>query len=197
MRILIVDDDKDICQLIVKILKEKNLDLDLEVEFSISRAKKKIDGLFFDVIICDLVFSSGTGIDLLKYKNKVSSESFFILLTGYGSGKVAIEALQLGAFDYISKPFKNIELSMCIDKALESRSGLIEQEALKKVVNVQTDKGFIFKSKKMEEMVVLADKVAESEADMILIEGPTGSGKEVLAKYIHNKVTGSISISLR
>ncbi len=186
MRILIVDDDKDVCQLIVKILKEKRDDLDIEVAFTLTEAEKRMDDIFFDVIICDLVFPSGTGIDLLKYKNRVSLDSFFILLTGYGSGKVAIEALQLGAFDYITKPFKNIELSMCVDKALESKKSIIEQEALKKVVNVQKNEGFIFKSQKIEEMVTLAEKVAKSEVDMILIEGPTGSGKEVLAKYIHN-----------
>lgn len=182
MKILIVDDDRDICQLIAKLLSPKSI----EIALTLPDAKKKIDENFYDIIISDLVFPSGTGIDLLRYKNKVSADSLFILLTGYGSGKVAIEALQLGAFDYITKPFKNIELTMCIDKAVESRKAIIEQEALKKVVSVQKNEGFIYKSKKMEEIVQLAEKVAKSEVDIILIEGPTGAGKEVLAKYIHN-----------
>lgn len=185
MRILVVDDDQDICQLIAKILSQKKIDI--EIAFSLSQARQKIDENFYDIIICDLVFPSESGIDLLKYINKVSPDSFFILLTGYGSGKIAIQALQLGAFDYILKPFKNVELSMCVDKAIESRKFIIEQEVFKKAVNVQKDGGFIFKSKEIEEIISLATKVAKSEVDIILIQGPTGSGKEVLAKYIHNK----------
>jgi len=185
MRVLIVDDDQDICQLIAKILNPKKLDI--EVSHTLADARSRIDENFYDIIVCDLVFPSGSGIDLLKYKNKISHDSLFILLTGYGSGKVAIQALQLGAFDYITKPFKNVELSMCVDKAIESRKFIIEQEVLKKAVNIQKDGGFVFKSKKIEEIVTLADKVARSEVDIILIEGPTGSGKEVLAKYIHSK----------
>ncbi len=182
MKILIVDDDEDICQLIAKLLHRK----DIEIVYNLPDARKRIDENFYDIIICDLVFSSGCGTDLLDYKNKVSPDSFFILLTGYGSGKVAIDALQRGAFDYITKPFKNIELTMCVEKAVESRKAIIEQEALKKVVSVQRNEGFIYKSKEIKELVDLATKVAKSEVDIVLIEGPTGSGKEVLAKYIHN-----------
>ncbi len=185
MRVLVVDDDQDIGQLIAKILLGKKVDI--EITFSISEAREKIDKNFYDIIICDLVFSSESGMDLLKYKNQVSPDSLFILLTGYGSGKIAIQALQLGAFDYISKPFKNVELSMCVDKAVESRKYIVEQEALKKVIDIQKDGGFIFKSKKIQEIISLAEKVAKSEVDIVLIEGPTGSGKEVLAKYIHSK----------
>ncbi len=185
MRVLVVDDDKDICQLIAKILRGKKINI--EIIFSISEAREKIDENFFDIIICDLVFPSESGMDLLKYKNQVSPDSLFILLTGYGSGKIAIQALQLGAFDYISKPFKNVELSMCVDKAVESRRYIINQEALKKAVDIQKDGGFIFKSKKIQEIITLAEKVAKSEVGIVLIEGPTGSGKEVLAKYIHSK----------
>ncbi|MBU1077550.1 MAG: sigma-54 dependent transcriptional regulator [Spirochaetes bacterium] len=182
MKILVVDDDQDICELISKMVYPRAAD----IAYSLDEAKKKIDENFYDIIICDLVFPKGTGVDLLKYKNEVSLDSIFVLLTGYGSGKVAIEALQLGAFDYITKPFKNIELTMCIDKAAESRKALIEQEALKKVISVQKNEGFIYKSKKIDEIVSLAEKVARSEVDIILIEGPTGVGKEVLAKFIHN-----------
>jgi DNA-binding NtrC family response regulator len=109
------------------------------------------------------------------------------MLTGYGSAKVSIQALQLGAFDYITKPFKNIELSMCVDKAVESRNYSNEQDALKKLIAIQKDVGMIYKSEKMKDLMDLADRVAKSEVEIILIEGPTGSGKEVMAKYLHSR----------
>ncbi len=182
-KILIVDDEQEICDIITKVLSAENYICDSTT--SIDEAKKLIETNSYDAIISDLVFPEGSGIDLLKYKNDVSPETMFILLTGYGTVKTALEALEMGAFDYISKPFKNTELLMVTQKAIQTKNLMVEEEALKKAIASQDQFGLIYKSKKMEEIVQLAQKVAESEVDTILIEGETGVGKEVLAKAIH------------
>ncbi len=182
-KILVVDDEEEICDIISKVLSIENYICDATT--SIEKAKELITTNSYDAIIADLVFPNGSGIDLLKYKNEVSPETMFILLTGYGTVKIAMEALQRGAFDYISKPFKNTELLMVVKKAIQTKNLMAEEEALRKAIASQDKFGLIYKSKKMEEIVQLAQKVAESEVNTILIEGETGVGKEILAKAIH------------
>lgn len=182
-KILIVDDEAEICDIIAKVLSIENYICD--VTTSIEKARELITMNSYDVIIADLVFPKGAGMDLLRYKNEVSPETMFILLTGYGTVKIALEALQRGAFDYISKPFKNTELLMVVKKAIQTKNLMAEEEALRKAIASQDKFGLIYKSKKMEEIVQLAQKVAESEVNTILIEGETGVGKEILAKAIH------------
>lgn len=182
-KILIVDDEEEICKIIIKILSASNYICDSVT--SIAEAKKLIATNSYDVIIADLNFPEGSGIELLEYKNEVSQETMFIFLTGYGTVKTALETLKMGAFDYISKPFRNIELLMVVNKAIQTKNLLAEEEALRKAIESQDKVGLIYKSKKMEKIVQLAQKVAESEINTILIEGETGVGKELLAKAIH------------
>ena len=183
-KILIVDDDADVAKVTEKVL-ESNSNYLIEVTDNIEDAKKKIKEENYDVILCDYRFPIGTGFDLLLYKNEVSPDSMFILLTAYGTGRMAVQALQMGAFDYISKPFKNVELLMTVEKAIQNKLAKKDKEVLKKIIDKTGKEGFIYKDEKMQHLLELAKKVAMSEVGIILINGETGVGKEVLAKYIH------------
>ncbi|MBN1898118.1 MAG: sigma-54-dependent Fis family transcriptional regulator [Spirochaetes bacterium] len=182
-KILIVDDEKDICDILVKILSTANYICDATT--SLKEAKKLIKVNSYDVIISDLVFSEGSGMDLLTLKNDICQETMFVLITAYGSLKVALDSLTKGAFDYIPKPFKNTEVLMVVDKAIQTRNLIIEKKALRKAIAAQDQFGLIYKSHQMREIMGLARKVATSEVRTLLIEGETGVGKEVLAKAIH------------
>jgi len=182
-KILIVDNEIEICEIVEKILRSKNYICSKAT--TINEAKELLKKEFYDVIISDLIFPEGSGFDILKFKNEYSPESMFIFLSGYGTAEDALKSLQMGAFDYISKPFRNVELLMVVEKALQTKNLLAEEEALRKIINSQDSVGLIYKSKKMAEIVNLAKKVAKSSIDTILIEGETGVGKEVLAKFIH------------
>ncbi len=182
--ILIVDDDADLANVTAKVLQLNNYIIDTAL--SLEEAKEKIKEHNYDVIISDYKFPKGTGLDLLLFKNQAAPDSAFILLTAYSSGKLAMEALQLGAFDYISKPFNNVELLLLVEKAIENRKAKKEREILKKIIDKSSKEGFIYKDPAMDEILHLAQKVAISEVGIILIWGETGVGKEVLAKYIHN-----------
>ncbi len=183
-KILIVDDDADVAKVTEKVL-ESNTNYLIDVTDNIEEAKKKIKEYNYDVILCDYRFPIGTGFDLLLYKNEVSPDSMFILLTAYGTGRMAVQALQMGAFDYISKPFKNVELLMTVEKAIQTKLAKKDKEVLKKIIDKTGKEGFIYKDEKMQHLLELAKKVAMSEVGIILINGETGVGKEVLAKYIH------------
>ncbi len=182
--VLIVDDDADVANVTSKVLQLNNYIIDIAL--SLNEAKNKLQENNYDVVISDYKFPSGTGLDLLLFKNQISPEAMFILLTAYGSGKLAMEALQLGAFDYISKPFNNVELLLLVDKAIEHKKAKKEREILKKIIDKSSKEGFIYNDPKMGELLELSKKVAISEVGIILIWGETGVGKEVLAKYIHN-----------
>lgn len=180
IKFIVVDDEPNSTKLIAKVLGRKGYKVD---EFNDSvAAKEKIEHGEYDIIVSDLQMPNVTGEDLLKSKPE---NSLFIMITGYGSIDSAVESMKNGAFDYISKPFHLDELSIKIDKAVERVRLTKQLTNLKSQIEENYSFGNIIgKSKKMLNVFELIKNVAKTKVN-VLLEGQSGTGKEIVARSIH------------
>ena len=138
-----------------------------------------------DLIITDMKMSGMTGMELLDEAKKIKPELPIIIMTAYGTIEMAVEAMKKQAYDYITKPFQNEELKLTVKKALENYRLVRENRRLSRALLSQYSYGNIIgKSKPMQEIFDLIGKVSRSKAS-VLITGPSGTGKELIAKAIH------------
>lgn len=181
IKFIVVDDEPNSTKLIAKVLSRKGFKVD---EMNDSRAaKEKIEQGEYDIIISDLQMPDISGSDLLKCKPE---HSIFIMITGYGSIDSAVESMKNGAFDYISKPFHLEELSVKIDKAVDKIRLTKQLSELRFQIDEDYSfSGIIGKSKKMQRVFELIKNVAKTKVNTLL-EGKSGTGKELVARAIHN-----------
>ncbi len=181
--VLVVDDSPEIRISMAEVLKTRGFSV--ETASDGQEAMEILDKRFFDIVLTDLAMPRKTGMDLLKYLTETSPETICILITGYGSIQGAVEALKLGAYDYLCKPIKPDEVMILIDKALEIREIRRENVSLKR--ELKNRYGFdniVGTSKPMQQVFGLIEKVADTEST-ILITGESGTGKELIAHAIH------------
>ena len=182
-KILIVDDEPNMVVLFKRFLGKEGYSVVGAGSFA--EGAKKVQSEVFDLVISDLALGDGTGIDLLKLVKKSQPHAPFILITGVGSVESAVEAMKLGAFDYISKPFQNEEMSILVNKAMEHSDLSRQVRQLKKEVDQKFGySNIIGKSKKMKAIFDLVDRIAATNST-VLITGDSGTGKELFAKALH------------
>lgn len=178
--ILLIDDEPKTTNLYGKLLSEKGYTVT-----QISDSKEAIallENNFFDIIISDLQMPNFSGIDVLKNKPE---ESIFILVTGYASIESAVEAMQLGAYDYLMKPLKLEELLLKVENAVEKIQLKRDITQLRSQVEQNFSFGNIIgKSKKMLEVYDLIKRVSNIDVN-VHVEGESGTGKELVSKAIH------------
>jgi len=176
-KILVVDDERQVCTFFRHLLQGKYF---VTAATTAQEAMQSIEKDFFDLILLDLKLPDGDGITLLKQFKKRHPLTEVIIMTGYSTVKTAIEAIQLGAFDYLEKPFEEIEpLEEVIKKAL-NRSVVSFEEG-----DGYFETGFVVgRNPRMRSLAAIARKIAAKNLP-VLIQGETGTGKEVLARYIH------------
>jgi two-component system NtrC family response regulator len=138
-----------------------------------------------DITISDLRMPGLSGIELLRKAKALVPDMTFILMTAYGSVDSAVEAMRLGAFNYLTKPINVDELEISISKALENRRLIAENRRLREILTLHGEHdGIISASPQMEEVFNLVARVAPTMAT-VLVEGESGTGKERIARAIH------------
>lgn len=183
IKVLVVDDEKDLLQLLVQRLKRKGY-LATGVN-SAEEALIILEKELYDVGIFDIRMEAMDGLELLSEAKKLQKDIEVIMLTGHGTIDTAIEAMKLGAYDYLTKPYKLTELEAVLVKAAEKKSLKEENEKMKRLMTKDSDDvQIIGKSKAITKVIELTEQVANSDIP-ILIQGETGTGKELFAKALH------------
>ncbi|HWR58051.1 MAG TPA: sigma-54 dependent transcriptional regulator, partial [Thermodesulfovibrionales bacterium] len=186
-KILVIEDEKNMREILKILLEGEGHDVHI--------AKDGTEGLgflnsdIFDLIITDIKMPGMDGIQILKKALEISPETLVIVITAFGTTESAIEAMKLGAYDYIHKPFKIDEIRLVVKNALEKHKLRGEVSILRDKIRTTYELGNIFyKSPKMQELLRLLPKISGSNSN-VLITGESGTGKEFVATAIHNLST--------
>jgi len=183
-KILIIEDETSINNILVMLLEGEGYKV-----FSAFDGKEGMDYIqndIFDLIITDIKMPFHSGFDILKAVKELSSETVVIMITAFGSTEAAIEALKIGAYDYINKPFKIDEIRLVVEKALEKRRLSQEVKTLRSQVEDRYKLGnLVGRSKLMLDLFSSLPKVAKSNASVMIL-GESGCGKELFAHAIAN-----------
>ncbi len=182
-RILVVDDEESIREFLEIMLKKEGYEVSTAEDGQ--KAKEVLQKKSFDMVISDLQMPHVTGIELLKHVKDSYPETVFMLITAFGTTETAVEAMKMGAYDYVTKPFKIDEVRMNIANALKSQNLEVEVRTLKKeLVREYSFQNMVGNSGPMHAIFDLIKRVSHSNTN-ILITGESGTGKEVIAKSIH------------
>jgi len=183
-KILVVDDEVSIREMIKKGLSQMG-EFNVETAQNGVEAIEKIEKEIFDLVLTDLKMPEMDGLELLKNIKGTRPEVMVILMTAYGSIETAVEAMKMGANDYITKPINFEDLLLHISKVQKESLLLKENRLLRMEVRKKFEfNNIIGKSKKMQEIFSLIEKVAPGNSTVI-IYGGSGTGKELVAKAIH------------
>jgi len=184
MKILVVDDEAPVREMLRKGLSELGR-FTVEPAQNGLEAIEKLEKDVFDLVLTDLKMPEMDGIELLRTIKVTRPEIMVILMTAYGSIETAVEAMKIGANDYITKPIDFNELLIHITRAQKESLLLKENRLLRMEVRKKFEfENIIGKSKKMQEVFSLIEKVAPSNSTVV-IYGGSGTGKELVAKAIH------------
>ena len=182
-KILVIDDEQSMRDFLSIMLKKEGHDM-VAAENG-SDALKAVQTEIFDLVISDVKMPGLNGIDVLKTVKEVSPETVVIMITAYATAETAVEAMKLGAYDYITKPFKVDEIKLIIQKALEKGHLRKENILLRREIESRAGfENFIGKSEPMQRVFSLIRQVADTRST-VLITGESGTGKELVARAIH------------
>ena len=182
-RILIVDDEDGMRRLLGRVLSREGYEV--TTASGGAEALKHVARDRFDLVVTDIKMPEMDGLELLKELKDYEPSVPIIVMTAYGTVENAVQALRLGAYDYIAKPFETDEIKLTVAKALERERLLAENRYLHEELEGRYDfSGIIGGSPAMKQVYEMASSVAASNAN-VLIAGESGTGKELLARSIH------------
>jgi len=186
-RVIICDDEVEILRYLSKILTAKGLDLEVFSSGTSLMSCLENRGLDdSDLLLLDVKMPDLDGIEILQRIKKMKIEVPVVIMTAYASINSAIEAMKLGAYDYVTKPFPKEKIFGILEKVLERKELLKENTALKDELGIPTGASpLIFTSDSFREVHDMALLVAQSESNVVIL-GESGTGKELVASLIHN-----------
>ena len=183
-KILIIEDEVAIRRVLKKIISEENN------SYKVFEAVDGVEGIElikendYDLVLCDIKMPKMDGVEVLQYSKKIKPELQFLMISGHGDLDTAVNTMRLGAFDYISKPPDLNRLLNAIRNALDNKELIVENKRLKK--KISKDYEMIGKSQAIIQIKEMIEKVAPTEA-RVLITGANGTGKELVAHWLHEK----------
>src|SRR5690349_1901070 len=182
-RVLVVDDEENI-RLVLRTLLRKH-GYQVEGAARAEEALSRLDELVPDFVIADVRMPGMTGIELCAELKKRGATATAIVMSAFGSVDLAIEAMKAGAYDYVSKPFKQDEVLLALRKAEERESLKRENKALRESLRSESQlHEMLGRSEAMQKMFRTVEKVAEYKTT-VLIQGESGTGKELIARALH------------
>jgi len=182
MRALVVDDEANIRKVLKMLLTEDSFEINEAP--TLSEATKQIENYVFDLALIDLRLPDGSGMDLLRKVKEMNQETVVLVITAFGSAETAIQAMKLGAYDYLTKPFNLDELRVIFGNISEKLSLQKKVRELQQYADAY--QLIIGKSEAMKRVFTTVEKIAPFDTG-VLIYGETGTGKELVAKALHDK----------
>ena len=183
-KILIIEDEEPIRRVLVRILSDESDNYEISEEEDGKLGLNRLLKEEFDLVLCDIKMPKMDGIEVLQKAREKEIFVPVILLTGHGNVAIAVEAMKLGAYDFILKPPDLNRLLNAVRHALETKELVTENKILKnKIIKKYT---IIGESKEIDKIHNLIEKVAPTEA-RVLITGGNGTGKELVANQLHKK----------
>ncbi len=184
LSVLVVDDEKTLRTSLVMNLKLVGYNVtDIE---NPETALELIQDRVFDIVLCDLQMPEMDGLAFIEQCKATNPEIAIVLMTGYGSHDIAVEALRIGAYDYLSKPFDQDELILTLKKIEEREQLRSENATLKSEIDKQYSfANIIAKSKAMKDIFETIKRLTKYNTT-VLITGQSGTGKELIAKALHH-----------
>jgi two-component system nitrogen regulation response regulator NtrX len=181
-KILVIEDDSKIRSILKEILEEK--DHDVEEASDGQEGFKKLESGTFDLCLCDIKMPKMDGLEVLEKTKEAGISTNFIVISAHGTIDVAVEAVKKGAFDFLQKPFDLGRLEITLRNALDKSSLVKETKTLKKKISKKFE--MVGESETIQNVKSMIEKVSATDA-RVLITGPNGSGKELVARWIHEK----------
>jgi DNA-binding NtrC family response regulator len=182
--LLIVDDDPLVCESLREMLALEGYAVDAAQDGRTALARLK--GEQYHLVLSDIRMPGLNGLDLLKELKGRDPDTMVIFITGHGHIEGAVEAIKLGAYDYITKPIDDLRLKLTIRRALEQKQLQESYRSLKQQVRPWAlEGGLVFADPKMQELLALVHAIADTLAT-VLITGESGTGKSLLAHYLHD-----------
>lgn len=185
-RILIIDDEKNMRHMLGALLTEAGFSVDVAADGV--EAMRKIEEVAYNFVFCDIRMPNMDGMAFLRAAADRLDSLNVIMMSAYGTIDTAVEAMKLGAYDFISKPFKTDEILLTLKKADERERLKSENTVLKEQIRDMAERAsfgnMIAKSKEMKAVFRLAEKVARYDTT-VLITGDSGTGKELVARGLH------------
>lgn len=183
-KILIIEDEAAIRRVLTKILSEENDIYQVEEAEDGVSGFEKIKNNDYDLVLCDIKMPKMDGVEVLEAVKKIKPEIPMVMISGHGDMETAINTMRLGAFDYISKPPDLNRLLNTVRNALDKKQLVVENKILKKKVSKQYE--MIGASEPINLIKEMIEKVSKTDA-RVLITGPNGTGKELVAHQLHEK----------
>ena len=184
IHVLVVDDDADVRGLLAAVL-ESDGGTKVTEAASGAEAMASLGREEFDVAVVDLQLPDHSGLEILRWARAAEVDTELIVLTGHADVETAVEAMRLGAYDFITKPCKNVELREVVNKAAEKKALRRENSALKEVITRRDGLPTVVgASGEIREVLTVIARVAASDSP-VLVQGESGTGKELVARSIH------------
>ncbi len=182
-KIIVIDDEPAMVEVIVTLCRDKGHQV--HPFNTATKAVEQMDTIQPHVVIADIRMETMTGFDVLRHVREHHRQTAVILITAYASVETAVEAMKMGAYDYVTKPFKIDELQMTVQRALDYQAALRENVYLRKELkNKYKFENIIGTSRSMQGVYSLISKVADTDSTVLII-GESGTGKELVARGLH------------